>query len=41
MVSEAAVGVALRSRAHTMRWVKIKVQNYREGERGWEPKGGS
>ena len=23
----------------TMKWVKIKQPNYREGERGWEPKG--
>ena len=23
----------------TLAWVKVKVPNYREGERGWEPKG--
>ena len=23
----------------TLKWLKVKVPNYREGERGWEPKG--
>lgn len=23
----------------TLSWLKVKVPNYREGERGWEPKG--
>jgi hypothetical protein len=27
-------GIALGSA-----WVKVKVPHYREGERGWEPKG--
>jgi bifunctional non-homologous end joining protein LigD len=25
----------------TLKWLKVKVPRYREGERGWEPKGGS
>jgi ATP-dependent DNA ligase len=23
----------------TLSWLKVKQQSYREGERGWEPKG--
>jgi hypothetical protein len=23
----------------TLKWLKVKVPRYREGERGWEPKG--
>lgn len=23
----------------TLRWLKVKQPKYREGERGWEPKG--
>jgi ATP-dependent DNA ligase len=23
----------------TVAWLKVKVRRYREGERGWEPKG--
>jgi hypothetical protein len=25
----------------TLKWLKVKQPNYREGERGWEPKGKS
>jgi hypothetical protein len=24
----------------TLKWFKVKVPHYREGERGWEPKSG-
>jgi hypothetical protein len=31
----AGVGVALRGRAHTLRWLKVKVPKYHEEGRGF------